>query len=106
MRRSTSRLAFAIGFIGVLALASGWSTTAASLNRDTHAYGARLTPDAVQPYVATHFTIAAARSALYFINARAYPDTLPSNPSHTSFGRLMPDGTYCGVGCRTTDSNH
>ena len=24
---------------------------------------------------------------------------LPTNPLDSSFGRLMPDGTYCGVGC-------
>ena len=106
MQRSVLALAFVLGFAGAVALMNGFSMRAANVDRPADAYGARLAPGGPQPYVVTRTTIAGARSALYFLNVRAYPDTLPSNPSHTSFGRLMPDGTYCGVGCRTTDVLH
>ena len=106
MQRFISGLAFTLGFAGVMALATGMSSSVASGSRASDAYGAQLAPGGARPFVLTQTTAAGARSALYFINAQAYPDTLPANPSHTSFGRLMPDGTYCGVGCRTTDTSH
>lgn len=106
MRRFISALAFLLSFVGVFALATGLSMPVASGSRSNDGYGAQLAPGGARSYVETRTTIAEGRSALYFINAQAYPDTLPSNPSHTSFGRQMPDGTYCGVGCRTTDVSH
>lgn len=32
--------------------------------------------------------------------------SLPSNPSHSSFGTLMPDGTYRGVPDGSSDESH
>jgi hypothetical protein len=105
VQRSVSVLAFTLAFTGVIALATGWSTTA-SVDRTADAYGARLAPGGAQPYTATRTTIAETRTRLYLINVAVSPDTLPANPSHTSFGTLMPDGTWCGVGCRSTATNH
>jgi hypothetical protein len=68
MQRIVLVLAFTLGFTGVIALASGFSTPAASKT-------AGRTNDT--------------SGALWI--------SLPSNPSHTSFGTLMPDGTYRGV---------
>jgi hypothetical protein len=98
VQRSVSILAFTLAFTVVIALATGWSTTA-SADRIAEAYGARLAPDGAQPFTRTTSTIAQTRSRLYLINVAVYPDTLPGNPSHTSFGTLQPDGTWCGVGC-------
>jgi hypothetical protein len=106
VQRNVSVLAFTLAFTGFIALAAGWSTPAASVDRTPDAYGARLAPGGAQPFAATRTTIAQTRSRLYVINVAVSPDTLPANPSHTSFGTLMPDGTYCGVGCRSTATNH
>jgi hypothetical protein len=106
VQRSVSVLAFTLAFTGVIALAAGWSMPAASGDRAADAYGARLAPGGAQPFTATRTTIAETRSRLYLINVAVSPDTLPANPSHTSFGTLMPDGTWCGVGCRSTATNH
>jgi hypothetical protein len=68
MQRFVSVLAFTLGFTGVIALAAGWSSPAVS-----------------QTDGRTNDT------------PGANWITLPSNPSHTSFGTLQPDGTYRGV---------
>lgn len=68
MQRFVTALAFTLGFTGVIALASGWSTPAASQTDGR-------TVD----------------------NSGAAWISLPSNPSHTSFGTLGADGAYRGV---------
>lgn len=75
MQRFVSALAFVLGFTGVIALASGWSAPAAS-----------------QTDGRTNDTPGAAWISL------------PANPSHTSFGTLMRDGTYRGVASPDEDS--
>ena len=74
MRRKMSVPAFVLGFSVVMVIASGLTSPAA------HQLGV-------------------ADPGSRFHNVTPYPQALPGNPSHTSFGRLMPDGTYCGVDC-------
>jgi len=106
VQHRVSLLVFTLGFTGLALLANGWSAPAASVDTKAIAYGSRLAPGGPQPFSVTKVTIAETRSRLYLINVAIYPDTLPANPSHTFFGQLMPDGTYCGVGCRSTATNH
>jgi hypothetical protein len=106
MQRFGSVVALTLGFTGVIALVIGWSMPAASVDRVVGDYGAQLAPGGALPFTVAGTTIAETRSRLYLVNVAVSPDTLPPNPSHTSFGTLMPDGTYCGVGCRSTASNH
>lgn len=67
MQRFVTGLAFVLGFAGVMALGVGWSNPA--IGRDK-----------------SHVDEPGAQWIV-----------LPSNPSHTSFGTLQPDGRYRGV---------
>ena len=69
MQRRVFLIAFTLAFSGVLALGAGWTTPG-----ETQAAS-----PAPQP---THVWI-----------------VIPTNPPDSSFGTLMPDGTYCGVLC-------
>jgi hypothetical protein len=79
MQRLGLALGFTLGFTVVIALAGAWSTPVASQTDGR--------------------TLDTPNTAWI---------SLPSNPSHTSFGTLMPDGTYRGVTTPdgTSDETH
>ncbi|HEV8319212.1 MAG TPA: hypothetical protein VGQ10_17505 [Vicinamibacterales bacterium] len=82
-----SILAFVLGFIGVMALASGWSIPAAS-QADERGFGMAGAGSTLDQH-----------GGFNYVNTTGYSDGLPQNTDVTLFGTLMPDGTYCGVGC-------
>ena len=69
MQRRVFFIAFTLTFAGVLALGAGWTTPAES--------------EAKSP--------AQQQEHVWIV--------IPTNPPDSSFGTLMPDGTYCGVLC-------
>lgn len=87
MRRSAFLLGFTLAFTAVIALAVGSSAAAPD---EAAGYA-----DAAQEEVrtATSSRIDAPVSTPYVFEA------IDPDPAHNPFLRLMPDGTYCGVGC-------
>jgi len=75
VRRVIFVIAFTLTLIGFLAIGGG--------ARPIEGAGSGSTSDTVTPAMRIAET----------------PTTWPANLSDSSFGRLMPDGTYCGVGC-------
>jgi len=75
VRRLIFVTAFTLTFLGLVAIAGGISTVEGA--------GSGSISDTVAPAMRIAET----------------PVTVPVNPADSSFGRLMPDGTYCGVGC-------
>lgn len=109
MQRFVSALGFVLGFTGVIALAIGWSTPAASQTdgRTVDSPGAQRILLPGNPSHTSFGTLGADGN----YHGVEPPDAdftsdviVPVAPSHTSFGTLMPDGTYCGVGCPSWDS--
>jgi hypothetical protein len=74
MQRRVFFMAFTLAFAGVLALGAGWTTPSA---------GEAANPAPQQ------------REHLWIV--------IPPNSPDSSFGKLMPDGTYCGVLCEGQD---
>jgi len=111
MQRFVSALAFTLGFIGVIALASGWSAPAASQTdgRTVDNSGAAWISLPSNPSHTSFGTLGA--DGMY--RGVASPDedrtsdaiSPAGDSSHTSFGTLQVDGTYCGVGCPSWDAN-
>lgn len=84
MHRGVAYLAFVIGFVAVMVLGGGLQSPAASQleQRENTSW---IAPEQ------------------WHITTERYPRA-PEDPPHTSFGTLMPDGTYCGVGCPSWDT--
>jgi len=111
MQRFVSALAFTLGFVGVMALASGWSTPAASQTdgRTVDSPGAAWISLPSNPSHTSFGTLGADGTYRGVVSPDESLTSDALSPagdaSHTSFGTLMPDGTYCGVGCPSWDSN-
>ena len=85
MQRRVEVLAFVLGFVGVMLLGGGLQAPAAGQPESVGENRSWISPDQ------------------WHITTERYPRA-PGDPPHTSFGTLLPDGTYCGVGCDSWDT--
>lgn len=110
MQRIVSVLAFTLGFTGIIALATGWSSPAVSqgdgrTNDKSGALWISLPSNPSHTSFGTLQPDGTYRGVVGPDEDLTGDAVSPSYLSHTPFGTLMPDGTYCGVGCPSWDAN-